>query len=107
MTYEDIQENIDFKFIVDDSIVTIELLDEKYSGVKYQYGKVEFDEDEENDQCYLNFNYDVVDSNGLELDNDDEFKNYIGTILVSCVSKYATGVLNENRTDDSKESNLQ
>lgn len=101
------KENIDYKFIlVGESDVHIELLTGKYSGVVYKYGQTSVDEDKETDQAYLSFVYDVVDNKGFELDEDDEFKQHIGDVLVSVISEYANGVLNENRTNNSKESNL-
>ena len=54
----------------------------KYQGVVYRYGEVKIQEDEENDTASLQFDFDVLDSNGLpkEMINDDFFK-IIGDIL--------------------------
>ena len=54
----------------------------KYQGVVYKYGEVSVKEDEENDTASLQFEFDVLDSNGLpkEMINDDFFK-IIGDVL--------------------------
>lgn len=54
----------------------------KYQGVVYRYGEVKVNEDKENDSASLQFDFDVLDSNGLpkEMINDDFFK-IIGDVL--------------------------
>jgi len=54
----------------------------KYQGVVYRYGEVSVKEDKENDSASLQFDFDVLDSNGLpkEMINDDFFK-IIGDVL--------------------------
>lgn len=54
----------------------------KYQGVVYQYGKVDIEEDEENDSATLQFEWDMLDSNGLPKEMiGDDFFNLIGDIL--------------------------
>lgn len=66
--------------------VTIETGD--FSGVVYEYGKVAVEEDEKNDQAYLSFEFNIIDNNGIEgLDENLAFKNYIGDILNSILTK--------------------
>ena len=54
----------------------------KYQGVVYRYGEVKVNEDEKNDSATLQFEWDMLDSNGLpkEMIGDDFFK-LIGDIL--------------------------
>lgn len=54
----------------------------KYQGVVYKYGKVDIKEDEENDSATLQFEWDMLDSNGLpkEMIGEDFFQ-LIGDIL--------------------------
>jgi len=54
----------------------------KYQGVVYKYGKVDIHEDEENDTATLQFDWDMLDSNGLPKEMiGDDFFNLIGDIL--------------------------
>ena len=54
----------------------------KYQGVVYKYGKVDIKEDEENDSATLQFEWDMLDSNGLPKEMiGDDFFNLIGDIL--------------------------
>jgi hypothetical protein len=53
-----------------------------YQGVVYEYGKVEIIEDEKNDSATLQFDFNVLDSNGLPKEMfDDEFYSVIGKVL--------------------------
>ena len=82
-------ENVDYKFIIpedDSQRVDIQILTGEYAGVVYNYGKVSFDEDVENDQAFLNFEFDVVDDLGMSLDTH-EFKTFIGDILTGILMK--------------------
>lgn len=86
-----IQENVDyiFKNAEDDSgLMNIKLASGDYEGVEYRYGKVSVEEDEENDQAYLSFEFDVIDpgENSL-LEENIDFKNHIGNILQNIMMK--------------------
>ena len=62
----------------------------KYSGILYNYGKVSFGEETDSGEMPLTFDYDVVLSNditGEELEEDLEFKNLLGDILVDILEK--------------------
>jgi len=85
------KENDDYVFVIPENATTnvdIRVNSGEYSGVVYNYGKVSVEEDEDNDQAYLLFEYDIVDSNGFELlESDDKFKNHIGDILTTIMVK--------------------
>jgi len=54
----------------------------KYQGVVYKYGKVGIQEDEQNGTASLQFEFDVLDSNGLPKEMfDDDFYKVIGDVL--------------------------
>tara|TARA_B110000305_G_C18939335_1_gene403194 strand:- start:249 stop:539 length:291 start_codon:yes stop_codon:yes gene_type:complete len=54
----------------------------KYQGVVYRYGKVSVVENEEKTEASLQFEFDVLDSNGLPKEMfDDEFYSVIGKVL--------------------------
>jgi len=53
-----------------------------YQGVVYEYGKVSIQEDEENDTASLQFEFNVLDSNGLpQKVFGDDFFQLIGDVL--------------------------
>lgn len=60
----------------------------KYQGVVYRYGEVKVNEDEKNDSATLQFEWDMLDSNGLpkEMIGDDFFK-LIGDILQDIITE--------------------
>lgn len=86
----DLVEGYDYKFVIpeDDGIaVNVELLTGEYSGIVYRYGKVSFEENEESGEGYLVFEYDVIDSEIPSLESNVNFKNYIGDVLASIITK--------------------
>ena len=105
-------EGIDYCFIYpknDTTAVHIKFLDGPYKDTVFKYGKVKFKE--ENDQVYLLFAYDVLESpvkKPRKLEKDDDFKNYIGDLLVELMSdNMEQDIIDETGTSDSEESNLQ
>jgi len=105
-------EGIDYCFIYpkdDKQSVHIKFLEGPYTGTTFKYGKVKFKE--ENDQVYLLFAYDVLESTVMKpakMEKDADFKNYIGDLLVEIMSSnIEQEVIDEAGTDDIKESNLQ
>jgi len=105
-------EGLDYCFIYpkdDTTAVHIRLLDGKYKDTVFKYGKVKFKE--ENDQVYLLFAYDVLEStvdSPKKLEKDTDFKNYIGDLLVEIMSSNVEQeVIDETGTDDIKKSDLQ
>jgi len=104
-------EGLDYCFIYpkeDAQTVHIKFLEGPYKDTVFKYGKVKFKE--ENDQVYLLFAYDVLESpvnKPSKLEKDDAFKNYIGDLLVSIMSgNLEQDIIDETGTDDSQESNL-
>jgi len=83
-------EGKDYCFIYpkdDGTAVHIKFLDGIYKDTVFKYGKVKFKE--ENDQVYLLFAYDVLESTvkkPKKLEKDENFKNYIGDLLVELMS---------------------
>jgi hypothetical protein len=105
-------EGIDYCFIYpkdDTSAVNIKFLDGPYKDTIYKYGKVKIKE--ENDQVYLLFAYDVLESPVMKpakLEKDDTFKNYIGDLLVEIMSSnIEQEVIDEAGNNNIKESDLQ
>ena len=105
-------EGIDYCFIYpknDGTAVHIKFLDGPYKDTVFKYGKVKFKE--ENDQVYLLFAYDVLESpvkKPRKLEKDGDFKNYIGDLLVELMSdNMEQDIIDETGTSDSEESNLQ
>jgi len=105
-------EGIDYCFIYpkeDGTAVHIKFLEGPYTDTIFKYGKVKFKE--ENEQVYLLFAYDVLESpveKPAKLEKDDDFKNYLGDLLVELMSSnIEQEIIDETGTDDIKESNLQ
>lgn len=59
----------------------------QYEGVVFYYGQVKIEEDVENDQALLQFDFQVDKGNDTynigELEESDDFRNMLGDILVS------------------------
>ena len=104
-------EGIDYCFIYpkdDAQTVHIRLLAGEYKDTVFKFGKVKFEE--KDDQMYLLFAYDVLESTiakPKKLEKDDDFKNYIGDLLVELMSQnIEEEIIDETGTNDSEESNL-
>ena len=104
-------EGIDYCFIYpkdDSSAVNIRLLDGPYKDTIFKYGKVKFKE--ENEQIYLLFAYDVLESivdKPKNLEKDGKFKNYLGDLLVELMSNnIEQEIVDETGTDDIKNPDL-
>lgn len=105
-------EGLDYCYIYpkdDGTAVHIKLLEGPYKSTVFKYGKVKFKE--ENEQLYLLFGYDVIESTvskPKKLEKDDSFKNYIGDLLVEIMSaNMEQDIIDEAGTDDSEESDSQ
>ena len=61
----------------------------KFAGVVYKYGKVSFaKEEDKNGNLPLQFQYDIVDNNGIPREQfGDEFFKLIGDILVEVMEE--------------------
>ena len=103
-------EGVDYCYIYpkdDSQAVHIKLLDGPYKDTVYKYGRVGFEE--KNEQVYLQFKFDVIESNIKikKLEKDLEFKNYIGDLLVEIMSSNIDAeIIDETGTDDIKEPDL-
>jgi len=64
--------------------VPIIITEGKYKGMKFQYGRIAFDEQENG--LILDFNYDLID-NPDELKEDKEFVDTIGEILMKVLEE--------------------
>ena len=104
-------EGIDYCFIYpkdDQQAVHIRLLDGPYKDTLFKYGKVKFEE--KNEQMYLLFAYDVLESTidkPRKLEKDMTFKNYLGDLLVEIMSgNLETDIVDETGTSDTEAPNL-
>lgn len=60
----------------------------KYQGVVYRYGEVKVVENEEKTEASLQFEFDVLDSNGLPKEMfDDDFYKVIGDVLTDILEQ--------------------
>jgi hypothetical protein len=105
-------EGLDYCYIFpknDEKSVHIRLLDGPYKDTIFKYGKVKFEE--KNEQMYLLFGYDVLESpidKPKVMEKDETFKNYIGDLLVEIMgSNVEQEIVDETGTNDSEESDLQ
>ena len=100
----------DYEYVVDDkdiNSVHIKLLTGEYAGTTFKYGKVGIDERDGN--AYLQFNFDVLQSPIKKVEKSLEFKNYLGDLLTTIISSQLDieeSYIDENRTDDSEESDI-
>jgi hypothetical protein len=104
-------EGLDYCYIYpqdDQQAVHIRLLEGPYKDTVFKYGKVKFEE--KNDQIYLLFAYDVLESTidkPKKLEKNEKFKNYLGDLLVEIMgSNIEQEVIDETGTDNIKESDL-
>jgi len=104
-------EGVDYCFIYpkdDSTAVHIRFLQGPYKDTVFKYGKVKFEE--KNEQMYLLFAYDVIESvvdSAKKLEKDDKFKNYIGDLLVELMSNnIEQEIVDETGTDNIKEPDL-
>lgn len=64
---------------------SIEYTNGKYAGIKIVLGAVKLEENQEQDNCTLKYNYDIIE--GIVEDSDKkEFDNYIGDTLMQMLS---------------------
>ena len=61
----------------------------KFAGVVYKYGKLSFGkEEDENGDLPMQFQYDILDNNGIPREQfDDDFFTLIGDILVEVMEE--------------------
>ena len=94
-------EGLDYCYIYpkdDKTAVNIKFLEGPYKDTIFKYGKVKFKE--ENEQIYLLFAYDVLESTvdkPKKMEKDDKFKNYLGDLLVEIMgSNIEQEIVDEN-----------
>lgn len=103
-------EDIDYKYVYpakDGESVHIKLLTGPFEDTVFSYGKVKFEE--KDDQGYLHFAYDVIKCKKFKpkkLEKNEDFKNYIGDLLVEIISNRVMENIDENGTTDTEESDL-
>ena len=103
--------NVDYRLVLvekqkENSLANFEFVKGEFEGVIFEASDLQIEEDEVNDQAYLRFNYDVVFDNGHEnLIENLNFKNCVGDVLMSVLMEAMENDI-ENRTDDSKTSDL-
>jgi hypothetical protein len=104
-------EGVDYCFIFpkdEKETVHVKFLEGEYKDTVFKYGKVKVEEKDDN--AYLIFAYDVIESTvkkPRKLEKDEEFKNYIGNLLVEIISgNLDQDLIDENRTVDLGESDL-
>lgn len=103
-------EGVDYCFIYpkdDAQAVNIKLLDGPYKDTVFKYGKVKFEEKDE--QMHLLFAFDIIESKikAKKLEKDEDFRNYIGNMLVELMSNnMEQEIIDETGTNDTKESDL-
>ena len=72
----------------EDDFSCIKLLEGRYEGIIYKYNEVKFSTTENADgQLPLKFTYDIMANPNKEDVKSDDFRNYIGDILVECVEE--------------------
>jgi len=105
-------EGTDYCFIYpkkEKDIVHIKILSGPYKDTIFKYGKVSIKE--ELDQVHLLFAYYVLESPVMKpkkMEKDPDFKLYAGDLLVELMgTNIEQEIIDETRTDDTKEPDLQ
>ena len=71
-----------------DDFSCIKILDCQYEGIIYKYNQVKISETENADgQIPSKFTYEIMANPNKENVKSDDFRNYIGDILVECVEE--------------------
>lgn len=94
-------------------MIGLKLTEEPYSGIIYTYGMVSLNEDPITESLKISFEYEILNYAGKTIDDKPAFENYIGDLLQELIhsqiaenSIIYTGGVDENRTEDSNESDL-
>ena len=92
----------------------IKLLEDPFSGIIFSFGKVDLNESADGESLHLAFEYEVLDYAGRAMTDMKPFESYIGKLLEEMIhigvhenSLVYTGGVDENRTEDSSESDSQ
>lgn len=78
-TYELLESN-------QDGVYEIKINEDPFKGIKFNFGKVQFLPDEDDDKCTMSFDYDIIDDNGISY-NKKDFEQYIGKLLESIIEE--------------------
>ena len=71
-----------------DDFSCIKIMDGQYEGIIYKYNNVKFSQTENaSSQIPLKFTYDIMANPNDENIKSDDFRNYIGDILIECVEE--------------------
>ena len=71
-----------------DDFSCIKIMDGQYEGIIYKYNEVKFSSTENaNGEIPLKFTYDIMANPNQEDIKSNDFRNYIGDILVECVQE--------------------
>ena len=101
------EQGVDYDFLIPDydpEMVHLEILSGGYQGVVFNFGKVSVEE--EDGKMYLQFTHDIVEYNKFDDLDSEDFKNYIGNILISIMSNNADqGIIDESGTSNTEEFN--
>ena len=88
------EEGIDYNIVerADSDFYSIRLMTGTWAGIIYTYGRVSIKEDRKGDSATLAFDYRIEDVTGTPfvpelLESSVEFKNMIGDVLASILSK--------------------
>jgi hypothetical protein len=104
-------DGVDYTYVLsenDKNAVHIKLLTGEFKDTIFKYGKVGIDEKEDN--AYLQFDFDVIESPIKKVSKQLEFRNHIGDLLMNIIMSkldMEEGYIDENRTDDTEESDTQ
>ena len=103
-----LKEGVDWNYIVPEdkgTTIHLKLISGPYSDTIYQYGKVQTEEAPDG-ALYLKFIYNIVETslNKDELEKNEDFKNYIGDVLVNIMTQnLEKGTIDEAGTSYSEE----
>lgn len=80
---------------------SIEFTAGDFAGVSFKYGEVSVQEDEEKQEASLVFEFDVIESNGIEnLEQNEDFKNAMGNVLMSIIEEGIAAQTEEKVVDE-------
>jgi hypothetical protein len=109
MMMRQLSEGKDWEYIIPEdkgTTINLKLTSGDYINTIYQYGKVKVEEASDG-AMYLKFVYNIVETpyNKEELEKSEDFKNYIGDVLVNIMSQnLEEGIIDEAGTSYSEES---
>ena len=91
----------------DSELYSLKIVQSPYNGIIYTYGAVTIEEDVENDLARLKFNYHIEEApaphSKKELEESDEFRNYIGDILAEILEDQEAQIGNAANRNDNTE----